>query len=732
MTEQDRRLEAARELRRRGRLNPEQEAALDELERRQSASQQPSPGQPRGIAGRAAQALYGATEAPARGLAQMARQDGVSGVVGALGSDILSPVRAIARPPGQEMEPRTIAPAGPARQAFQGQMMGFGDELLGSVIGAGRRALFDEDSAAAQDAATREMRGSVEMARAMRPASSLITEGAGAAAPFVAAAPLTGAGGLLGNIARTATPIGAKPSIGTAARTIGTGILAGGVAGMGEGEGDAIERLPSAGIGALFGAGTGALGPVAGSIASRIGEPIARAGSQAMSGVRSVMTPGQRRGAQRLEQEMGQEGMTFSGADARMRELRSQGFDDVTIADAASPRGAVQSAIRQGGTTGGPARVQLEGLLDRRVESQLDRVTNVIERTFGGSPNVTRQVADMTRERAARAAPMYEAAFGEPGNLVTVPREGVQDILSRTAPRDLALARRLARREGRTLTLQGDGPVSVQDLHYVKLALDDQIGSLGPVERRAVAGVKRDLMQAMPQEYRDAASLFAGESALINAMETGRRALRGDAEAVEAAAQAMLPAERELYQIGLARGILERVQGTRDSGDIVTRIIGNEDSRRRIRAAFDSDEAYQDFVSGLRVEQDRIRNARFMASSTGSQTASRQADADIDALDVAFNLARGRIGSLQGRLTSTAAKFGGQEMRRRQVIERLQGNQELVEIATRVMGENDPIMQEILMREASDRFGQQSANAIRDAIRAANVPAAQQQPRSGE
>jgi hypothetical protein len=621
----------------------------------------------------------------------MARQgDGVSGFVGGLGSDILAPVRAIARPPGQEADPRAIAPAGPARQALQGQMMGFGDEILGAAIGAGRRALFDEDSAAAQDAATREMRGSVDMARAMRPVSSLITEGAGAAAPFVAAAPLAGSGGLLGSIARTATPIGAKPSIGTAARTIGTGILAGGVAGAGESEGDFMERLPDAGIGAAFGAGVGVLGPVAGTVASRIGEPLARAGSRALSGVQSVMTPAQRRGADRLQGELRQEGMTFSDADARMRELRGMGFDDVTIADTASPRGAVQSAVRAGGTAGGPARVQLEGLLDRRVESQLDRVTGVIERTFGGSPNVTRQLSDMTRERAERARPMYEAAFGSAEAPVTLPRQDVSAILDRTSARDLALARRLARREGRTLTLQGDGPVSVQDLHYVKMALDDQIGSLGPVERRAVANVKRDLMQAMPQEYRDAASLFAGDSALINAVETGRRALRGDAEAVEAAVQGMLPAERELYQIGLARGIIERVQGTRDSGDIVTRIIGNEDSRRRIRAAFDSDQAYQDFVSGLRVEQDRIRNARFMASSTGSQTAAREAD--LDPLAIAFNLMRGRIGSAQGRITATAAKYGNREMQRRAAAQQLQGNRDLVDVATRVMDENDPIM----------------------------------------
>lgn len=713
-TEQER-LEAGRELRRRGALSPQQEAALQELERRASAPPERF-GQPRGVAGQAAQAFYRGTEGLARGVAQASRGDGPLAGAAGIAGDVLDPLRAAFRPPGQAPDPRTIGPAGPARSALQGATFGFGDEVLGGIAGAGRSAFYDIDPAQARDEATQQMRGQVDMARDMRPVSSMVLEGAGAAAPFVASGGATAAPSLLG-------------AASTALRTGGTGLLAGGLTGLGEGEGNVLERMPSTAIGAAAGLGVGLLSPAAGAVASRVADPIARGVAQATSGIRATMTPGQRRGAEAARDALQEEGITFSDAQRRLESLRASGFDDATLADVGAPRGELQRRIRAAGTRGGEAGRSLEGMFDRRLETQLDRVTNVIERTFGGSPNVTREVADLTRQRAERARPLYEAAFGSQDALVTVPRDQVGSILERTTARDLALARRLARREGRTLTLQGQGPVSVQDLHYVKMALDDQIASLGPVERRAVAGIKQDLMQAMPQTYRDAASVFAGDSATINAIEAGRRALRGDAEAVEAVASAMGPAERELYQVGIARAVLERVQGARDNTDFVSQVIGREDSRRRIRAAFDNDEAYEAFVSGLRAEQDRIRTARFLASSTGSQTAARQADLDVDPLDVAWSLARGRIGSLQGRVMATASKFGGQAMRAEQAAQRVATDADLVAITTRVMQENDPIMQEIIMREASEQFGQDAARAVRDAIRAGTIPAAQQQPR---
>lgn len=349
---------------------------------------------------------------------------------------------------------------------------------------------------------------------------------------------------------------------------------------------------------------------------------------------------------------------------------------------------------------------------ERQLREQIVQAFAPEEQASAGGADVAR----VLREQILSGA-------DESAELVTMPRARVERVLVRVPRRARAVAERLARAEGRGLgSLDGD-EIAVRDLHFVKMGLDDIISgsrrgqnSIGNTERRALMQVRDDLRQAMPQAYREATDAFAGDSALIDALEAGRSALRGDAEAVEGFVASMTDGERQMFRAGLVRAAREQVERAPDNSDVVRRVIGNEDRRRRLMAAFDDPVDFAQFEQALRNEQARVRNARFVAPSTGSQTAPRGVDAQEegagllnDLLNFDFARALGRVGRV-GRQAASGA--------RRRATDR-----ELIAIATRAQNAATPDAQALIIEQAAQEYGEEAAQRIRDLVVSGAIPA---------
>jgi hypothetical protein len=137
----------------------------------------------------------------------------------------------------------------------------------------------------------------------------------------------------------------------------------------------------------------------------------------------------------------------------------------------------------------------------------------------------------------------------------------------------------------------------------------------------------------------------------------------------------------------------------------VDALIGNQNQRDRIRQAFDSDEAFNEFIEALRAETSRVQNARFVASSSGSQTTPRLLDSE----GIVEDILQGRFGAVAGRVTRPVARaIGG--------AGRQEANEQLVNMATSPVGRDTA---EAMVESARAQYGDEVAEQIRRTLEAA-------------
>jgi len=574
--------------------------------------------------------------------------------------------------------------------SFQGlsQAFNMSDELMGAM--ASNRGL-------PGDVAADEQRQLVQNFRSQAPGQAALYEG-------MATLPLAlfgGGGSSLGNAARVGAAYGAA-------------------AGAGEGE-TVPERMQNAAQGGAAGGVLGAVGQQAIRAGSAVLTPLARAVQRRLSGNSGNMTRAQRRAFAELRSAFRDDGMSGPQVREALQQYRDAGFDDATLLDAGGQN--VQRLVRRAGTQGGPAGEDLQNLLQQRLDTQAERVGERLSSMMSGSGNYGQALRTQVTERARAAAPLYQQAFGDADNLVTISRAPVASVLDRAPSRALATARRLARLDGRDAgSLTGEN-VAVRDLHYLKMALDDIISSsrrgqnsIGNTQRAGLERLRGELLNAMPENYRAANNSFAGDSALIDAMRAGRTALRGDAEEVEALLSSASQGEREMFRAGLVRAAQEQAERAGDGSEVVRRIIGNRDRRRRLASAFDTPEEFDGFVNSLRAEQSRVTTARAVAPTTGSQTELRRNDAMDEAGNFLRDLSNADLGNAMTRVARGVGGNIGQRSRNAT-------NQELVRMATAVRESADDNARQILLREVERAYGSEVAQRV-NALASRALPAA--------
>lgn len=187
--------------------------------------------------------------------------------------------------------------------------------------------------------------------------------------------------------------------------------------------------------------------------------------------------------------------------------------------------------------------------------------------------------------------------------------------------------------------LDGRAPgLNLETLDYVKRALDDQIS----VAQRAGAstdasiktGLKNDLLKALdaadstaspmqPGLYARARSAFAGPAQSLDAIDAGKRFLDLPPEEIQTAVAKLPAANRNLYRIGAARALQDRINNAADSRDAVARVFGNFTIRKQIDATFGTGSATR-FAEAMTPENAMTATNRLVLG--GSNTMNKAAD----------------------------------------------------------------------------------------------------------
>lgn len=461
----------------------------------------------------------------------------------------------------------------------------------------------------------------------------------------VAATVANVAGGIASPAGRVAAlnPARAASLPGAMARGAAGGVALGGAAGFGEGEGGLADRAVNAANGAIIGGAIGgALPPVirgAGALGGAVGR-------------RLGLTSGDTDAERIILRSAGRDGVT---PEEMLQRSRQAGAAPVAVADLGGEdlAGAAAAVARLPGE-GRQAASRM--VAERGGRAQSERLAGMVRGTISGD-DFAEGVNAVAQRRAAQAAPLYEQAYA-----VTLPRDlRLQRFLTDPDVRSgiragIESARREALTEDRAFNLADLGVrittrrvngQTVEDFQLVggntptrlidaaKRGLDELIEASRGENGRATSRTREltRLRNAMLTEvdrlnpaFAQARAAFAGQSELLDAARVGRDLIDmrpSDFQAMIPDIRAMSDQQREFLRLGLARGLLDRIERATDAQELtrLNRLAGSTDLRNRIGLALNDPRELDGFIAQFERELTMARNNALIGPRGGSQTA---------------------------------------------------------------------------------------------------------------
>lgn len=528
---------------------------------------------------------------------------------------------------------RTQLAKGMARGIGQGLTFNFADELEGMA-----RSAFSDRS---YDEVVGDVRQDQNTFRDKEPALAMASEIAGSVVPGLGTARLALAG------SKGAARVG---------RVAASGAGAGGLAGAGSGEGNALDRLPSAGGGAALG---GLVGAGAGQVVKRIGAPLV-----AKAAERAAQTPSASPFSALAQQIATRPEATAPAVNGGIRRLASSlTADDLERAAASpdSPESMVldltgKTGIRQARgirTLGGKPGENIDNALEARHAGQGNRL---VRGTGGDRVDAFTTIEDLTAAREKAAGPLYDE-FRAAGVLDPDRHPELGEIVKLPL---VEKAIRAVKGESVRLSKLPDTHPDVLDAAYKRTGEAAFSAKLGYNPAETQRDFKRILDAASGGKYSPALEAFAGPSKMMEAVTAGQRAFHPkvtDSE-IRAAMKGLTESERELYKRGAIDSIRQRIENVGSHRDL-TNLFNNPNFKKSVVAVYGKD---ADEVLKLLDVEKNMAGAN-TAIRGGSQTADKMADAvelSPETRSLFRNLTHGEFGQAAGK----ALEAGGRRVLR--------------------------------------------------------------------
>ena len=605
----------------------------------------------------------------------------------AAGADPLAISKEIAQQMGTAPHPKLGDAAGMLSGAAQGATFGFADEALGAIDAANKML---PKALGGQGAPLSDFGSNYRQTRDMIRASD---------AEYAHDNPLKYGGAALAGGLATSLGAGAGKAVASAPSLLsklGTsleqGAIAGGLSGFGSAEGSPLEQADQTARGAMIGAPVGML-------ATALGTGLAKGGGAALSklnlrpsapisvaGTRLPVNTVDEEAANQVTKALEASGKTPDDAAVLAAQNRLGAQKPQTLMEMGQPVARLARTARSASPQAGAA---IDQMLEQRTAGAPDRAIQDALETSGlqKRSSAFQTTKQLIKDRAAEAKTAYGAAFQDQ-TPISDPR--IQQILDTPAGQqawkraqrmmandrvsvpsvtldppppagikseDWANMLRLAKERGAPIPggPQQQAP-TLQQLHYLKLALDDLkqpgldrgegAGGLGYNEGRSIKGVQSDLLNVMDERspaYAEARQQYAEKSALKNANELGQKLFSmKPEEAADEYNNLGSDAEKEVFRRAGMDALADRLEnGPLD----VEKGVSKPRDLRRIRLLFPDDQTFQQFRDRIAQEAQQVDTHQFV--SKGSQTADKLMDL-ADMLDVshAMKLAKGNAGGL--------------------------------------------------------------------------------------
>ena len=312
----------------------------------------------------------------------------------------------------------------------------------------------------------------------------------------------------------------------------------------------------------------------------------------------------------------------------------------------------------------GPGKQVAKDFLEKRDKGILARLTSDLQVAFGSRAAFFDEFAALKTARSELGGKLYDRAlqkdvpinakltelFERPSvqaaydEAITIAKEkGVK------LPNVKIVDGKLQTESGNPIT-----EINTTFLHYMKMGLDDvlnvsknPIKGVGPTKLLGMKQTRIDFLNeidAANPRYKTARQFWAGDTAVLDAMQEGRTVFNKKASDVDILlndVKTMSKSELEGLRIGVMQNLLDQLGGAQTAetvmgaaGNPALKILQNNKNLRIIRETFPKDEAgdkaYSVFIKNLTDEVQMKGTSKIVLQ--GSQTAQRQqAIADVKA-----------------------------------------------------------------------------------------------------
>ena len=562
--------------------------------------------------------------------------------------DITAAIRTMTMPPAMRQGAAARPQLQDALATLQGPTFGFGDELIGGIVG-GAKTLFNDKPLRQNYEETRDfVRGAVDKRMKDAPGRTMASQ-------IIASLPVGGP--LIRPIqalTRAITPA-SMPIVGKVAAPVLTGTLVGGTTGVINAAGDsqatdaagvardALNAAPAALAMGGFGVpASAALGAAVRNVASRFGG--------------SAAAP--RQAQEKLAEALLRDEQTLQRTERRLQTLG----DEARVVDAggANTRQLLDTVV----TLPGTAKNQVENAIRDRRATRAGRMIGSAESAFGtGGVRMASQMDDWIQQRAQQAGPLYDqvrqVSLTPDAQLVDLVRAA--ETLGATAQ-----AKRIAtaRQQAYSLDPSNPGQFELADLDNVKRGLDQIIASASGTNATgkltpfgaAVDDLRRNLIAKLDGMtggptgvYAQARNAFAGPSQLMDAAARGRTALSQDDASIRAMQQGMTASERDAFALGAFESLRAKL-GARAGQTQIMELWREQGLQEKLKAIFGNERAYREFAADVARER---RLKAIESVGRGSQTAARlQAADDLDISPLAQAAQQAARGDVMGTVAS--------------------------------------------------------------------------------
>lgn len=292
----------------------------------------------------------------------------------------------------------------------------------------------------------------------------------------------------------------------------------------------------------------------------------------------------------------------------------------------------------------GPMKREARELVEPRQLGAVGRVKDSVRSSISEG-DAAESVSQIAASRNAQAAPLYESAYK------VEPSEGMAQVLTES-PDTIKKASKLGKE---IADARGEVTSPFQQFHYIKMGLDRMISQArnkegGGTYTRALTTLKNKLlaeMDAASPDYKQARNVYAGESALLDAIEEGRNFFKYSASDFANARKGMGDSELEYFRQGAVQAILDKLDNTQLTHDAAKKLINTKALQDKLGVLFGSEEDAVSFIRQMAREAEFTRTRQVVTGgSPTSQNLATQQGINDTVNDVASIVGSGADGGL--------------------------------------------------------------------------------------